>query len=132
MGALLRLFGLILFAMAVLSVVTWLWGDDLLRVFFGAAFVLPPAVLVPLVASSGFVGALCVTGPALLARARHSAYALGWLGATAVAVGMLFVPLPLEVRCSLALSVGPAVGIAIHLIALADRKPASASGTPHL
>ncbi|MFF1878063.1 hypothetical protein [Leifsonia sp. NPDC058230] len=118
---LLALVGAILAATVLLGAAAWLWGGALLGLLFGAAFVLPPEVLIALIGSSGLVGVLCVTGPALLARNRHGAYTSGWVGASVVTVAILFLPLPLELRSILALSLGPAVGIVIHAAALARR-----------
>ncbi|WP_130504873.1 lipopolysaccharide biosynthesis protein [Microterricola gilva] len=112
----LKAMGAIAATMAVLAVVTWLWGYWALVTFVRPDLNLSTAALVPLVVSSGFIGMLCVTGPALLALDKHRDYALGWVIASVVALAVLFVPLPLEFRASLALSVGPIVGIAWHLV----------------
>jgi O-antigen/teichoic acid export membrane protein len=105
-------------AMAVIALVTALWGTWALRTFVRPDFALSTEALVPLVVSSGFIGALCVTGPALLARGRHRAYALGWLVASIVALAVLFIPVQIEARAALALSIGPIAGLLVHFVAL--------------
>ncbi|MEB0201768.1 hypothetical protein QN354_08360 [Cryobacterium sp. 5I3] len=109
---------LICIVMAVLGAATLFWGTWAFASVIGADFALSTSALVPLVVSSGFVGSLCVTGPALLARGEHRSYAVGWVLASVVAVGMLFVPVSLEGRAALALSLGPIVGLVFHLAAL--------------
>lgn len=111
-----RVVGGIVVVMALLGLATWWAGRWAFVTFVRADFELSTAALVPLVVSSGFIGILCVTGPALLALGRHRAYALGWVIASAVALGVLFMPLPIEFRAALALSVGPIVGICWHLV----------------
>lgn len=112
-------FALIGAVMIVLAVVTALWGSWALATFVRPDFALSAAALVPLVVSSGFIGALCVTGPALLARGKHRAYALGWLTASVVALAVLFLSLGVDTRAALALSVGPIAGLLVHLGVLA-------------
>lgn len=116
-----RAFGIIAIVMLVLAVATALWGTALFASIFSTQFALSASALVPLVVSSGFIGALCVTGPALLARGSHRSYSLGWVVASIVACGMLFLPVGLEARAALALSVGPVCGLVFHLAALAQR-----------
>ncbi|SDS28757.1 lipopolysaccharide biosynthesis protein [Microterricola viridarii] len=125
---LLKAIGAVAAVMALLGAATWLWGLWAFQTFINESFTLPTAALVPLVVSSGFIGILCVTGPALLALGRHRAYAAGWVAASAVALAVLFVPIPIEFRAPLALSLGPVVGIIWHLLAIrqglrAQRRP---------
>lgn len=110
--------GVIVLVMVVLAVVTLLWGTAAFEVLIGKEFALSSVVLVPLVVSSGFIGALCVTGPALLARRHHRLYSLGWVIASIVSIGMLFLPVGLAEKAALALSVGPLVGLLVHLVSL--------------
>lgn len=115
----LRAFGLIGVTMVVLAIATVFWGTAAFDLLIGEEFALSTEALVPLVVSSGFIGALYVTGPALLASGRHRSYATGWVAASAVAVGLLFVPVSLDVKAALALSFGPIVGIVVHVVVLA-------------
>ena len=116
-----RLIGQALAMIAVLMVplagATALWGDRL--------FDLSASALVPLVVSSGFIGALCVTGSALVARGALRANTAGWMVAAAVSIGVLFIPLTLESRAAVALSAGPLAGLAVQCVCLrrATRQP---------
>lgn len=95
-------------------------GPPILRATIGENFALPGHVLALLVVSSAALGALSLSSPALLAANRHLDYAAGWVVATGVAIGVLWVlPLELELRAPLALLIGPLVGLAWHLGALA-------------
>ena len=53
-----------------------------------------------------------------MAKELHTLYLVGWLVATAVAIGFLAAPLPLSVGAVLALSVGPLVGLCTHFLGL--------------
>ncbi|KAA1380673.1 lipopolysaccharide biosynthesis protein [Aeromicrobium fastidiosum] len=95
-------------------------GPWVLRTAIGENFSLPGHVLAMLVVSSAALGALSLSSPALLAANQHVAYVIGWVVATALAVFLLWVlPLSLELRAPLALLIGPLVGLAWHLGALA-------------
>jgi O-antigen/teichoic acid export membrane protein len=111
-------FALIAAVMVVLGLATLFWGTEAFATFIREDFALSTAALVPLVVSSGFIGTLCVTGPALLALGRHRSYAAGWLVASGVAVALLFLPVSLEAKAARALSVGPVAGLLVHLAAL--------------
>lgn len=99
----------------VLCGAAWLFGEPVMRFVFGQEFDLPAGVLVALIASSGLIGALFVSGSAVLARNRHGLYAAGWVAASVVTLALLFLPLPLPERAALALAAGPAVGLVVHL-----------------
>lgn len=109
-----RALGLIGVVMVILAVLTALWGTSAFETFIGPDFALSSSALVPLVVSSGFIGGLCVTGPALLAEGQHRSYAFGWVLASVVSVGVLFLPVPLAEKAALALSIGPIVGLVSH------------------
>ncbi len=98
-------------------------GPSLFIALFGEAYALDGALIAGLVASSGFVAALAITGPALLARGQHSAVTAGWVVAVAVLVTSLLLPLPVTERALIALAVGPVVGLALHAVALRWRPP---------
>jgi O-antigen/teichoic acid export membrane protein len=104
--------------MVLFAGATALWGTAAFELLIGEEFALSTAALVPLVVSSGFIGALCVTGPALLACGHHRGYAAGWLVSSVVAVGLLFLPLDLATKAALALSVGPICGLVVHMMIL--------------
>lgn len=98
-------------------------GPALFGGLFGPAYALDGAVIAALVASSGFVAALAITGPALLARAQHSIVTFGWVVAVVGVIAGLSLPVGLTDRVLLALTVGPALGLAVHALALAQRHP---------
>lgn len=103
---------------AVIGLCAYLFGVEVMKAVFGAQFDLAPGALAALVGSSALIGALSVTGAAVLARARHGLYAAGWVVASLITLALLFVPFPLAPRAALALAAGPAVGVVIHVFAL--------------
>ncbi|WP_349866936.1 hypothetical protein [Leifsonia sp. WHRI 6310E] len=120
--------GLAAFA-AVLCLCALLFGVPVMRFVFGAEFDLDAGSLSALVGSAALIGALSVTGSAVLARGRHGWYAVGWVTASLITLALLFVPLPLAPRAALALAAGPAIGLIVHLAAL-RRRPVALEGNP--
>lgn len=107
-------------AAAVLAPVAGVIGTPILRTLFGEEFALDGWVIALLVLSSGVLGAVMMTTPALIATNGHTANAAGSLVSLAVAIVVLAVgPADLELRAPLALIIGPAVGLGWHLVALA-------------
>ncbi|MET0820146.1 MAG: hypothetical protein ABWY58_04215 [Aeromicrobium sp.] len=105
---------------AVLAVLAGWAGPFVLRRVVGENFDLPGYVLALLVVSSGALGALSLTSPALMATDRHNDYAFGWVLSTTVSILTLaFAPGGLEVRAPVALIVGPLIGVGWHVLALA-------------
>ena len=100
------------------ALLAWFLGPLVLRTFFGPAYALDGAVLALLVAAAGAIAALYVTGPAVLARGAHAAYAWGWIAAVVVALFVVNVPGDLTTRAVSALIAGPVVGVVIHLLCL--------------
>lgn len=111
--------GIVAVGAVAIATVVWLAGEWALDVFVGPEFALPASLLAGLVLAAGCIGALCVSGPALLARGLHTAYAVGWVVASVATVVILFLPGPITVLIPLALAAGPLVGVAVHLIVLA-------------
>lgn len=108
---------------AVIGVVgagaAWLVGPWLIRVLFGAEFVLPGVVLAALTAASVGTAALMVTGNAALSFDHHVLYNCGWWLAVVAAAGLLLaVPAPLDDRVAIALLAGPGLGVLVHVIGL--------------
>lgn len=99
----------------VLAVLAALIGPWLLTTVFGEAYALEGVLLGGIVASAGFTAVLCVTGPAVLARGRHTAYSAGWVVAAAVTVLVLVLPLEFHLRVILAMVCGPILGVVVHL-----------------
>lgn len=122
--------GAVLLAAGVLALVLGLIGPALFTALFGPAYALDPFVIAGLVASSGLVAALAVTGPALLARSQHTAVTAGWLVAVGGLLVVLLLPLPVVDRALLALAVGPLLGLIVHVIALRrEASPTAADRT---
>jgi uncharacterized membrane protein len=109
---------LVVSAAGALALILGFVGPTLFAALFGAAYSLDGFVIAGLVASSGLVGALTVTGSALLARSRHSAVTTGWLVAAVVLLAVLWLPLPLVERALVALAAGPLAGLLVHVAAL--------------
>ncbi|MEY2849987.1 MAG: hypothetical protein RI885_2654 [Actinomycetota bacterium] len=112
------LVGAVIVAGIALAGVAALVGPAVFEGLFGAALVVDGVVLFVVVASSGLVAALCISGPVLLALSAHSAYVLGWLVAAAATVLLLLVPSGLEARACLALVGGPLAGLIVQLVAV--------------
>lgn len=125
-----RLLGLLAGATVILSGLAWMLGPELLESFFGSDFVVSGPTLAAVVGSGGAVGALCMTGPALLARSNHAGFSAGWLTAAAATVALLLLPIPLDLRVSVSLWVGPLCGLATHawlLLRGTTRRPSGQS-----
>ncbi|CAN5213852.1 hypothetical protein BH11ACT4_BH11ACT4_02180 [soil metagenome] len=110
-------------AAVVVAAIAGFWGPALLRLVFGDGYRLDGLVLAITVVSGGLVGMLCVAGAALLAGGRHGPYSAGWVTAAVATIVILLLPLPLESRAVLALCIGPAVGLLVHLAAWAWSRP---------
>ncbi len=95
----------------------WTIGPWCLRLI-NPGYVVGRWTFAALVLSAGLVCVLTLSGAASLALNRHRLYVLGWVGASAVATGLLFVPSDLRSRTIIALLVGPTVGIGVHAIGL--------------
>jgi hypothetical protein len=102
-------------AAVIVAAIVGVWGPGLFRLVFGDGYRLDGLVLAITVVSGGLVGMLCVAGAALLAGGRHGLYSAGWVAAAVATIIILLLPLPLETRAVLALCIGPAVGLLVHL-----------------
>lgn len=105
--------GAIFVATTVAAALAWWIGPEILALF-GPKYEIDAVTMGLVVASAGFTAALCVSGPAVLARGAHNIYSLGWSVAAAVVVLTLFLPLDLTARSILALALGPFIGLLIH------------------
>jgi O-antigen/teichoic acid export membrane protein len=117
------LLGGIAAVIVVLCVAALFWGEPVMRFVFGDEFDLSAGVLAALIASSGLIGALFVSGSAVLARDAHGLYAVGWVVASVITLAVLFVPIDLPVRAAIALAAGPAIGLVVHLLGLRTVRP---------
>ena len=114
-----RLLMVIAVVAVVLAALAGLVGAPVLTTVFGEDFSVRPAVLATLVGSSGCVAAMAVAAPALIARRSLAANALAWIVASATAIAVLATaPWSLGWRTAASLSVGPAVGLVVQLVAL--------------
>lgn len=100
------------------AVVLLLWGESAFRALFGSEFALPGVLLAGIVGSAVAIGALCVTGPLVLARSRHTLFTAGWVTAAVVTIAALLLPLPLESRAIVGLWAGPLAGLTVHVLGL--------------
>lgn len=120
----------IVLAGSAFAVVAALLGDLVLAWVFGSDFVLGPWPLAVIVASSALMGVLFVTGPYAVATRRHLVYAIGWVVAAVVSIGLLLLPLDFGTRTALALLLGPATGIATHIVGLSAMRPGRGDAAP--
>lgn len=97
------------------SLAGWAIGPWALRIVNPDYHVDGP-VFAGLVLGAGLVSVLYLTGAAALALDHHTIYLVGWVAATAAAIVTLLMPWGLETRVVSSLLVGPAVGVAVHLL----------------
>jgi O-antigen/teichoic acid export membrane protein len=118
--------GVLVAAAAILAALGWWLGPSV----FGLLFPHDPRpagwLLAVLVGSSALVAALCVSAAAVLARAEHLVYSLGWVVAAVVTVVALLTPFDLISRTVLALVAGPLAGLIVHAIGLISLRGAVA------
>ncbi|MDO5668527.1 MAG: hypothetical protein Q4G50_00835 [Corynebacterium sp.] len=132
-GALYR--ALVMPVLAVLGIgvigagLAWLLGPWILANFFPADLYVPGALLAVLTFASACTGSLMVTGAAALASELHKAYVVGWVAASVVAFGVLWLaPLSLEAGVCVALVAGPVAGGLVHAVALRGAGAAGGAG----
>ncbi len=97
------------------ALAAWAIGPWALRIV-NPDYHLDGPVFAGLVLGAGLVAVLTVTGAAAIALDHHTVYLAGWIAATLTTVAVLLVPGDLEVRVVASLLVGPAVGVAVHLV----------------
>lgn len=119
LASLVRVVAGVLAVALLVSVVAYAVEPWVLQALWGQRYQVDGITCAGVVFTAGLTAALCVSGPATLAAGRHSGYVIGWTIAAVLTVGMLFLPLPLVPRVLLAISVGPVVGIGVHVVALA-------------
>lgn len=110
-----RLLGGIGLAGVLLAVVSWFVVPPLVALLFGEDYALDPWLTAGIVLTASLTAALCASGALAIARNGHTAYLVGWSIAAGLAVVCLFLPLDLGPRLLVALSIGPAVGLAVHV-----------------
>lgn len=112
---LLRIVGLVVAVTVAASLLAVPLGAPVLDAVAGRPVVFDPWLVPILVASSGAVALLQVTGSYLLGDAHHAAYSIGLVVAAVATLGLLLVPLDLVARVELALIVAPILGLLTHL-----------------
>ncbi|TFC55931.1 hypothetical protein E3O62_13235 [Cryobacterium sp. TMT2-15-1] len=103
---------------ALLALIAFFIGPQVFEWMFGDAYRIEAITLALLVLSSFGIGALCVSGPAVLARGLHAAYSAGWMIAAGMTVLAMFLPLDLVPRVLASLLIGPLLGLLVHLLSL--------------
>jgi hypothetical protein len=117
-----KLIGLVTAGGLVLAGVAALVGPPLLRLL-RPAYHLTWQVVGGLTLGSTAIALIALAGTLDLALKRHTGYMLGWAAAIAGSVGVLCLPLNLDVKVILSLIVGPLVGAAVHMIAALAYRP---------
>jgi hypothetical protein len=126
-AAFLRLAALVVAATAVLGVLALAAGPWVFEILFPDEAGPERWLFVALVASSGLVAVLCISGAAVLSRGSHAVYSAGWVAAAVATIACLLLPLDLVDRTVISLTAAPAVGLAVHLLALLVRRPRRSS-----
>lgn len=100
-----------------LTVVLGFIGPWLFSALYGELYTISPISLALLTLSAVAVTAINVSGMAALAASKQRQFSIGWVAAAIVTVGLTFfpAPLPLSLRAAVALTLGPLVGIFVHL-----------------
>ncbi|MCS4535606.1 lipopolysaccharide biosynthesis protein [Corynebacterium sp. HS2168-gen11] len=96
----------------------WLIGPWLFRILLPASFLTSGALLAMLTIGATCTASLMLTGTAALAVNQHQLYVTGWVVATIVTIGIMFVPLPLSTVSVLSLIGGQTLGLGIHIFGL--------------
>jgi len=99
----------------LLAALAWLVGPPILNWLSGVSTGLDGMFMAVLVVSSAGVAALTVTGAAVLARARHFVYSLGWVIAALTTIVAMSLHVTLVGRIEAALLAGPLLGLLFHL-----------------
>jgi O-antigen/teichoic acid export membrane protein len=107
-----------------MAAAAYLIGPPLLRLVFGPGYVATGALFVGLVLSGVALGVITLVGWTALALGRHTLYVCGWLTAVVATSALLTVPVSLETRVSLALTLGPLAGASVHVVLLVWGHPA--------
>lgn len=113
----------------VLGLLGLLVGAAAFEFVSGRPVTLSGELIAVLAFSSGLVGAMCVSGPAVLARSRHVVYSLGWAAAALVTIVVMLLPIEFLPRVQFALLAGPVVGLAVHVSWLVSQRHATSIPT---
>lgn len=105
----------------VVAALAWIIGPPLLALL-GRDYSLSGPFLAGLVATSGVLAVLCVSGTLTLARSQHGVFTAGWIFAAVATVLALLIPGDLAPRMLVALAIGPTLGILVHLKGIYGRE----------
>jgi len=97
------------------AVAAYLIGPWILSTFFSPDYYVSGWILAVLTFAAAWMGALIITGTRTLAAEQHRLYVLGWIVASVSAFAVLLLPLSTTAAVLAALTVGPALGILVHL-----------------
>lgn len=111
---------------AILSALAWWLGPAVFALVSGGPTTIAGEYIAVLVVSSALVGALCLTAAAVLARAQHFVYSLGWVAGAVVTIVAMALPLEFSARVVLALLAGPVAGLAVHAAYLIGSRSSAA------
>jgi O-antigen/teichoic acid export membrane protein len=101
------------------SLLAWALGPWLMAAVFGAGYRVDGWVLALLTLSATLLALLTVTGATCQATNHHAVFVGGWMTATLTTLALLLLPGSLEERSVVALLLGPAAGLALHVASLA-------------
>lgn len=90
-------------------------GPWLLAVLYGPSITAAGWTFAALTIAAIPLAVITLTGTATVASNAHAWFSGGWFTAALVSIALLFLPLGLPERVSVALFVGPVVGSAVHL-----------------
>ncbi len=97
----------------------WLVGPWILRLAFKPEMFVPGLTLGALTFASDFMGALMITGVAVLAQEKHAWYVAGWVVASVVSFALMFIlPYGVAATVVIALFAGPVAGALVHAAGL--------------
>jgi len=116
---------------AIGAALAYLVGEPIIHLM-GPGFAVGGPVLAALTFAAGFTGGLFITGAAVLARERHGLYVAGWWTASASAVLFLLFADGAAEATVLALSVGPAVGMLVHVVFGMRARQAGTAAPPEI
>jgi hypothetical protein len=116
---------IVLGASVVLGVLGLLLGPAAFQFVSSRPVTLSGELIAVLAFSSGLVGAMCISGPAVLARSRHLVYSIGWAAAALVTISVMLLPVEFLARVQFALLAGPMVGLAVHVSWLVSQRRAT-------
>lgn len=114
MMAIAPILGVVLGVSVLGAILAWLVGPFLMTLLLGPSYGMSGLVLAALTFDAGLLGLLTITGSLAIASGRHRAFSAGWVTATVVSFGLLWLPMDIEAKTVLSLTVGPLTGVLLH------------------